>query len=110
MTTLAAFNDLLRALDAFADMRGTGGLSKVVTARMRLMEAGDIDKIKWPGVAKAIVALCVAAQEATGRPDRLAFIAEMLAVAVQLWRADLGEEPIKFPKAPPAPIRQYKDD
>lgn len=102
--------DFLAAVDGFiADPQSLGALSKLISARLRLIERG-FDEAPWAEFLRPIVAMAVAAQGSALREDRLDVCAEALRSLVGLWRGDLGDNVVRAPQSAAAPIRQYKDD
>ena len=98
ITALAGFAAQSDCPDRFHDLR---------MARLRFVTQ-PIDQCKWPGVIAVAMALAGAIDDAQKQDIRRAALGRIAAVIIKEHSADLGL--IQYPKAPPQPIRQYRDD
>lgn len=105
-----ALREFVTACDAFvAAPARERPMAGMVSARMRLMDKGIPEDANWLPLVRVLVGLATAAQEAGRREERRDAIAEIMRLALNCWRGDLGDHVIAAPKAAPAAIIQYKD-
>lgn len=78
-------------------------MNKLVSARLYALDMG-VEAEPWPSLTRVLMALATAVQDSAGREDRRAAIAEIMALALDRYEGDLGDNVIA------APIRQYSED